>query len=92
MKLFEVGDPVVHLPGNQAEVSHLVEDIHAELREINASQLPLVIGGIIPEKDAELLRNNGVQAVFTPKDHDLNAIMSDMVAIIRQTNGLEPLA
>jgi (2R)-ethylmalonyl-CoA mutase len=48
-----------------------------------------VIGGIIPEEDAERLRDSGVQAVFTPKDHDLNAIMSDIVGIIRRSNGLE---
>ena len=85
----------VHLIGlSVLSGSHLelVEDIHKELDEINAGQLPLVIGGIIPEEDAEQLRSKGVQAVFTPKDHDLNAIMSDMVAIIRQNNGLEPLA
>ena len=72
-------------------VSVVIEQAGSE-RRVAASDLPLVIGGIIPEEDAEQLRSNGVQAVFTPKDHDLNAIMSDMVAIIRQNNGLEPLA
>jgi (2R)-ethylmalonyl-CoA mutase len=85
----------VHLIGlSVLSGSHmeLVEDIRTELREIGADQVPLVIGGIIPEDDAERLRNNGVQAVFTPKDHDLNAIMSAMVKIIRQSHGLESLA
>jgi (2R)-ethylmalonyl-CoA mutase len=82
----------VHLIGlSVLSGSHLelVADIHAELEKIGAGDLPLVIGGIIPEEDAERLRDSGVQAVFTPKDHDLNAIMSDIVGIIRRSNGLE---
>ncbi len=82
----------VHLIGlSVLSGSHLelVDDLHAELEEIGAGKLPLVIGGIIPDDDAELLRNKGVQAVFTPKDHDLNAIMAEMVGIIRHSHGLE---
>ena len=67
----------------------LVEDIYSELEKIGATELPLVIGGIIPEDDALALRHQGVQAVFTPKDVDMNVIMADMVDIIRRANGLE---
>jgi len=67
----------------------LVEDIHSELEKIGAADLPLIIGGIIPEDDARELKAQGVQAVFTPKDVDMNAIMADMVDIIRSAHGLE---
>jgi len=70
----------------------LVEDIRAELADIGANDLPLVIGGIIPEDDAARLLSQGVQAVFTPKDVDMNAIMNRMVDIIRRHNGLDALA
>jgi (2R)-ethylmalonyl-CoA mutase len=70
----------------------LVEDIQSELVKIGASELPIVIGGIIPEEDARLLLARGVQAVFTPKDVDMNAIMANMVNIIRRHNGLDTLA
>jgi len=70
----------------------LVEDIQAELEKIGATGLPLVVGGIIPEEDALLLKQQGVQAVFTPKDVDMNAIMADIVDIIRRANGLEAWA
>jgi len=70
----------------------LVEDIYSELEKIGATELPLVIGGIIPEDDALALRDQGVQAVFTPKDVDMNVIMADMVDIIRRANGLEAYA
>ena len=70
----------------------LVEDIRNELEKIGAGKLPLVIGGIIPEDDARQLRAQGVQAVFTPKDVDMNVIMTDMVNIIRRDHGLAELA
>ncbi len=67
----------------------LVEDIFQELKKIGAADIPLVIGGIIPEEDARRLQDSGVKAVFTPKDVDMNAIMDAMVTIIRQANTLE---
>jgi len=85
----------VHLIGlSVLSGSHLelVDDIQREMASIGIADLPLVIGGIIPEDDARQLRERGVQAVFTPKDVDMNAIMTTMVNIIRRCNGLEELA
>jgi (2R)-ethylmalonyl-CoA mutase len=70
----------------------LVEDIYHELEKIDATGVPLIIGGIIPQDDATQLKAQGVAAVFTPKDVDMNAIMADMVDIIRVANGLEAFA
>jgi (2R)-ethylmalonyl-CoA mutase len=70
----------------------LVEDLLGQMRELGIGDIPLVIGGIIPEEDARRLEAQGVQAVFTPKDVDMNAIMGRMVDIIRRTNGLESAA
>lgn len=85
----------VHLIGlSVLSGSHLelVEDIHNELEAIGCKGIPLVIGGIIPQDDARQLLDRGLKAVFTPKDVDMNIIMNTMVTIIRQVNGLEPLA
>jgi len=85
----------VHLIGlSVLSGSHLelVEDIQAELAAIGAGEVPIVIGGIIPEEDAQYLLGQGVQAVFTPKDHDMNAIMATILDVIRRTNGLEACA
>jgi (2R)-ethylmalonyl-CoA mutase len=49
----------------------------------------VIIGGIIPEDDAELLQQRGIAAIYTPKNVDMNAIMADMLNIIRCCNGLE---
>ncbi len=85
----------VHLIGlSVLSGSHLelVEDIRNELEAIGCKDIPLVIGGIIPQDDARQLLDRGLKAVFTPKDVDMNIIMNTMVTIIRQVNGLEPLA
>jgi (2R)-ethylmalonyl-CoA mutase len=53
--------------------------------------VPVVVGGIIPEGDAVLLKQQGVAAVFTPKDFGLNDIMGQFVEIIRAGRGLPSL-
>ena len=42
-------------------------------------------------EDAAKLTELGIKAVYTPKDFDFNAIMANMVDIIRTSNGMEPL-
>jgi (2R)-ethylmalonyl-CoA mutase len=44
--------------------------------------VPVVVGGIIPRADAEALRAAGVAAVYTPKDFDVNRIMSEIVELV----------
>jgi ethylmalonyl-CoA mutase len=58
------------------------------LRSAGMGDVPVVVGGIIPEVDARFLRQQGVAAVFTPKDHDLTAILAAVVDAIRTANGL----
>jgi (2R)-ethylmalonyl-CoA mutase len=42
----------------------------------------VVVGGIVPDADAELLRSQGVAAVYTPKDYSLAAIMGDLLRLV----------
>jgi (2R)-ethylmalonyl-CoA mutase len=84
----------VHLVGiSILSGSHmeLVPEILEGLREAGAAEVPVVVGGIIPESDASRLRELGVAAVFTPKDFGLNEIMGRFVDIIRASRGLAPL-
>ena len=48
--------------------------------------VPVVVGGIVPEADAQRLREAGVAAVYTPKDFSLEAIMSDLLAMVEATS------
>ena len=59
----------------------LVRDVVDRLRA-EGLDIPLVVGGIIPEDDADALRAYGVAKVYTPKDFELNAIMFDLVGLI----------
>ncbi|GGM91073.1 protein meaA [Terrabacter tumescens] len=84
----------VHLVGiSILSGSHmeLVPEVLRGLREAGAGDVPVVVGGIIPESDAAALREAGVAMVFTPKDFGLNDIMGEMVGVIRAARGLAPL-
>ena len=50
----------------------LIPDVLDALREAGGGEIPVVVGGIIPEADAEPLRAAGVAAVYTPKDFELD--------------------
>ncbi|MBQ1048290.1 protein meaA [Micromonospora sp. C51] len=58
------------------------------LRAAGRPDLPVVVGGIIPARDAEQLRAAGVARVFTPKDFALTDIIDELVTVIRQANEL----
>jgi (2R)-ethylmalonyl-CoA mutase len=59
----------------------LVRDVVARMKEAGLD-VPVVVGGIIPPEDESALRKDGVAAVYTPKDFELNRIMSDLVRIV----------
>jgi (2R)-ethylmalonyl-CoA mutase len=64
----------------------LVEDVVDRMKQAGLD-VPVVVGGIIPPEDAAELEKAGVAAVYTPKDFELNRIMSDVVRIVERTKG-----
>src|SRR6202167_495568 len=60
----------------------LAQDRVARMKEAGLDDVPVVVGGIIPPQDASVLKNAGVAEVYTPKDFELNRIMSDLVRIV----------
>ena len=58
--------------------SHM-ELVPAVLAQVD---VPVVVGGIIPKKDALKLRKSGVAGVYTPADHDLAKIIVQMADIV----------
>jgi ethylmalonyl-CoA mutase len=60
----------------------LVKDVVARMKEAGLDDVPVVVGGIIPPEDESALRKDGVAAVYTPKDFELNRIMADLVRIV----------
>ncbi len=60
----------------------LVKEVVAKMREAGLDDVPVVVGGIIPPDDEAVLKDAGVAAVYTPKDFELNRIMTDIVRIV----------
>ncbi|MCA9509259.1 MAG: protein meaA [Myxococcales bacterium] len=65
----------------------LVLDVIEGLRRARLGDVPVVVGGIIPDEDARDLLAKGVARVYTPKDFDLTAILADVVALVAERNG-----
>ena len=59
----------------------LVAEVMVQLRAAGLGDIPVIIGGIIPDEDADFLKKNGVSAIYTPKDFELNQIMRDIVRL-----------
>ncbi|MDQ2761646.1 MAG: protein meaA [Actinomycetota bacterium] len=70
----------------------LIPAVLRALREEGAEEVPVVVGGIIPEVDATWLREEGVAAVYTPKDWDLNAMMRDIISLAGEQHKLDSAA
>jgi (2R)-ethylmalonyl-CoA mutase len=66
----------------------LVPDVLARMKEAGIADVPVIVGGIIPTRDAKALREMGVAAVFTPKDFSLTESTGGIVDAIRSANGL----
>ncbi len=60
----------------------LVTDLMDRMRDAGLSNIPVVVGGIIPPEDEETLRAAGVAAIYTPKDFQINDIMADVVRLV----------
>ena len=65
-------------------------EIVDRLRTAGLGDVPVVLGGIIPEADAHALLDAGVAAVFTPKDYDLTTVMTRVLDVIRTSRNLPP--
>ena len=67
----------------------LVPDVLDRLRAAG-SMAAVVVGGIIPPEDAELLIGKGVASVYTPKDYSFDRIMEDLVSLAERQRAAIP--
>jgi (2R)-ethylmalonyl-CoA mutase len=77
----EEGAHVVGLSILSGSHMSLMEDLMTRMRDAGLGDVPVIVGGIIPDDDARRLRQIGVARVYTPKDFELNTIMMDIVAL-----------
>ncbi len=59
----------------------LVQDVMEKMKAAGLGHIPVIVGGIIPDEDAEKLSKMGVSKIYTPKDFELNTIMTDIVSL-----------
>jgi (2R)-ethylmalonyl-CoA mutase len=60
----------------------LVKEVVTKMREAALDDVPVVVGGIIPPDDEAVLKEAAVAAVYTPKDFELNRIMTHTLRIV----------
>ena len=70
----------------------LMQNLMDKFAEADLGHIPVVVGGIIPEDDADRLRAMGISRVYTPKDFELNRIMFDIVALADPDQKAGPIA
>ncbi|MBC8158135.1 MAG: protein meaA [Alphaproteobacteria bacterium] len=84
----EEGVHVIGLSILSGSHATLAGEVMSGLKEAGLEDVPVIVGGIIPEKDAEALLQAGISRVYTPKDFDLGAIIDDIAGIVENANNL----
>src|SRR6201996_3524265 len=77
------------LSGSHAE---LIPSVLRALADAGIGEVPVVVGGVIPEGGSAKPREAGVAAIYTPKDWDLNAMMRDIVSLVAERHGADTAA
>ena len=62
----------------------LVSELINEMKICELKNIPIIIGGIVPEDDVKKLKRFGVSRVYTPKDYDINQIMLDIIKVAEE--------
>ncbi len=63
----------------------MTREVLAKLKAAGLADVPVVVGGIIPPDDAELLRAEGVAAIYTPKDFAINGIIRAIAGVVEKS-------
>ena len=61
----------------------LIPAVMGALQDVGV-KVPVVVGGIIPDRDVAALKEAGIAAVYTPKDFDITRIMREVVGLVAQ--------
>jgi (2R)-ethylmalonyl-CoA mutase len=62
----------------------LVREVMSRMREAGLDKVPVVVGGIIPDEDARVLKQMGVARVYTPKDFRMTGMMGEIVSLVER--------
>ena len=84
----EEGVHVIGLSILSGSHATLASQVIEQLQKAGLEDVPVIVGGIIPESDARDLVRAGVTRVYTPKDFDLSVIIDDIAGIVESANAL----
>ncbi len=62
----------------------LVREVMSRMREAGLDKVTVVVGGIIPDEDARVLKQLGVARVYTPKDFRISGMMGEIVSLVER--------
>ncbi len=62
----------------------LVPEVLDRLRQegVDPQRVPVIVGGVVPDEDAQKLLELGVAKVYTPKDFDLSRMIGEMADLV----------
>jgi len=67
----------------------LIPEVKKNMEEKGIGDIPIVLGGIIPQNDTQQLYDAGIKKIYTPKDYDLNEIMMEIVQVVAENNNID---
>jgi (2R)-ethylmalonyl-CoA mutase len=67
----------------------LIPEVMKGMEERGIGDIPVVLGGIIPQNDMQKLYDLGIKKIYTPKDFDLNEIMMGIVGVVAKANDID---
>jgi len=62
----------------------LIPRIVALLKQNGMGNVPVIVGGIIPESDQETLKRQGVARIYTPGSATLTEIIGDIADLVAE--------
>jgi (2R)-ethylmalonyl-CoA mutase len=67
----------------------LVPEVITCIKQRGLERIPVILGGIIPQADIEKMHLAGIQKIYTPKDYDLNQIMSEIIDTVAAADNID---
>lgn len=67
----------------------LIPEVMRKMKERGIGNIPVILGGIIPQNDIQGMCNAGVKRVYTPRDFDLNKIMMEITDVVAEANNIK---
>jgi (2R)-ethylmalonyl-CoA mutase len=67
----------------------LIPEVMRKMEERGIGNIPVILGGIIPQNDIPGMYSAGIKKVYTPRDFDLNKIMMEIADVVAEANNIK---